>query len=218
MLDIPPATAPSIRYESQPMPTIEERANTVPDIFKSNRFHDENKYTHPAQGLKNVIILVDGTPILITEKNIETDTAATQSDSFKEQLASIKSDLSLSITQLAELFGVTRKTIYDWYEGTTPRQGITSRMSILIDALKSMPSDTDLTRLKTVWNIPVSGRSFCSIFNDDVLDELSCRKKTDKKLHELSPRMVKKMDSQHKTRVQLGKAHLAEFDKHTNAT
>ncbi len=129
----------------------------------------------------------------------------------------IKTDLTLSITQLAELFGVTRKTVYDWYEGTTPRHGITSRMNILVDALKSMPSEVDLPRLKTVWNIPVSEKSFRSIFSDEILDELSFRTTIDKKLYELSPRLAKKTGFQRKTSVQLGKAHLAEFDKHTDA-
>ena len=219
-MDLAPTTTPNLVYEIPYKSVVEDRPNTVSHLYKNTDFFNESSYTQPSQNLKKIIILIDGKPLLISEessKNSTFNTTAIQNGSFKEQLDEIKTGLTLSITQLAELFGVTRKTVYDWYEGTTPRHGITSRMNILVDVLKSMPSEVDLPRLKTVWNIPVSGKSFRSIFNDEILDELSFRTTIDKKLYELSPRLAKKTGSQRKTSVQLGKAHLAEFDKYTDA-
>ncbi len=221
MLDLAPITSPNLVYEIPYESVVEDRPNTLSHLYKNTDFFNENRYTQPSQNTKKIIILIDGQPLLISEgidENSALQTAAIKSDSFKEQLVEIKTNLTLSITQLAELFGVTRKTVYDWYEGTTPRYAITSRMNILVDVLKSLPSEVDLPRLKTVWNIPVSGKSFCSIFNGEALDELSFRTTIEEKLHELSPRMAKKMGYQRKTSVQLGKAHLAEFEKHIDAT
>lgn len=88
---------------------------------------------------------------------------------ISERLDLIKDRLALSITQLAELFGVTRKTVYDWYEGTEPRRNTINRVETLIEALNRY-SELDLTRLKTMWSIPVSGKSFRAVLNDENLD------------------------------------------------
>lgn len=220
MLDAAITTSPNLTYEIPYEYVVEDRPDTVSQLCKDTDLFSEDRYTQPSHVTKK-LILINGQPLQISEeinKNSILEAATIQSDSFKEQLDEIKTDLTLSITQLAELFGVTRKTVYDWYEGTTPRYGVTRHMHILVDVLKSMPSEVYLPRLKTVWNIPVSEKSFRSIFNNEVLDELSFRTTLKEKLHELSPRMAKKTGSQRQTSVQLGKAHLAEFDKHTGVT
>lgn len=220
-IDTALTTNPHLVYKPSYEYIVEDRPNTVSHLYKNTGFFNENWYTQPSQNIKKIIILIDGQPLLIGDgaaENSSLEAAIIQSNSFKEQLDEIKANLSLSITQLAELFGVTRKTVYDWYEGATPRHGITSRMNILIDVLKSMPSEVDLPRLKTVWNIPVSGKSFRSIFNDEISDELSFRTTIEQNLHELSPRMAKKTGFKRKTSIQLGEAHLAEFDKCTDTT
>lgn len=132
-----------------------------------------------------------------------------------ERLDLIKDRLSLSITQLAELFGVTRKTIYDWYEGTEPRPKAASRMEMLIDVLNQTSPETDLSRLKAVWSIPVSGASFRKVFNDDNMDAETFQNALVEKLHELSIRMVATASPMRKTISKFGEAQLAEFDRRT---
>lgn len=221
MLDLALNTSPDLVYEIPYKSVVEDRPNTVSHLYKNTDFFNEERRTQPSLNIQKIIILIDGQPLLISSdinKDSEVNAVAQQSILFKDQLDDIKTDLTLSITQLADLFSVTRKTVYDWYEGTTPRHGVTSRMNILIDILKSMPSDVDLLRLKTVWNIPVSGKSFRLVFNGETIDELSFRTTLEEKMHELSPRMAKKTGYQRKTSVQLGEAHLAEFEKHTDVS
>lgn len=133
---------------------------------------------------------------------------------FIDRLNPIREQLALSITQLAELLGVTRKSIYDWYEGSEPRSNTVTRMEILGEALQSVSNDVDLTRLKVVWNIPIAGDSFREVYNNadlnDLLEELTS------KLHELKPNMIKKTTPIKKQMAQAGKALLAELDKHAD--
>lgn len=132
-----------------------------------------------------------------------------------ERLDLIKDRLALSITQLAELFGVTRKTVYDWYEGTEPRRNTVNRMEILIDVLNRASPGVDLARLKAVWNVPVSGTSFRSVIGDDNLDAGTLQKALLEKLNELSTRMVATTTPMRKTTSQFGEAQLAEFERQT---
>jgi DNA-binding transcriptional regulator YiaG len=166
------------------------------------------------------IIYIDDQPLSITRNALPIeqpkDTIAAQTNISIDRLNLIRERFALSITQMAELFGVTRKSIYDWYEGVEPRAAMTSRMEILIDALGAVPDVVDLQRLKVVWNIPVSGQSFCTVFNNANLDNDSLLKELKIKLRELSPRMVKKTSLPRKTTTQLGEAHLAEFDRHAD--
>lgn len=140
--------------------------------------------------------------------NIPMNPNRAEAISHIERLNEIKDRLALSITQMAELFGVTRKSVYDWYDGAEPRFAVLNCMETLIDVLNSM-LEIDLQRLKIVWNIPVSGQSFRSVFNDDKLESNSLKEKINK----LSPRLVKKVSAVPKTTIQLGEAHLAEFDR-----
>lgn len=142
------------------------------------------------------------------------DDVAKKAVTFVDRLGPIKEILGLSVTQLSDLFGVTRKTVYDWFDGIEPRQNNEMRLEILAQALDSYSDDADLKRLKVVWNIPVSGRSFREIYNDDnaladgtLLDKLAA------KLYELSPKLVKKIPSVHKKTAVLSKSHLIELDK-----
>ena len=140
----------------------------------------------------------------------------TQPAALTDRLNEIKGRLDLTITQMAELFGVTRKSVYDWYEGVEPRQIKTSRMETLIDVLIKASKDSielDLKRLKIVWNIPIDGLSFREVFNDDKLDSTSLKSALFATLHELSPRMVKSTSSVHKTFAQIGSSHLIDIDR-----
>lgn len=131
-----------------------------------------------------------------------------------ERLNQIKDRFAWSVTQMAELFGVTRKSVYDWYEGAEPRGATASRIEILFEVMNSTNAEVDLKRLKSIWNINVSERSFRAIFMDDKLDTSTLRTELTEKLHELSSRMVTNNNSTHKTKFSLyGEAHLAEFDR-----
>ncbi|MDO8843877.1 MAG: hypothetical protein Q7V32_06000 [Methylicorpusculum sp.] len=133
-----------------------------------------------------------------------------------ERLDLIKDRLELSITQLAELFGVTRKTVYDWYDGTEPRRNTINRMEILIEALNGTSPEVDLARLKAVWNVPVSGTSFRALLGDDNLNAGTLQKALLEKLNELSTRMVATTSQMRKTSSQFGEVQLAEFERRTD--
>ena len=166
-------------------------------------------------------LLVDGMPVVVmlsddqqTESSKKISSA--QPAAITERLDFIKDHLVLSITQLAELFGVTRKTVYDWYDGTEPRRTATSRMEILINMLDKASPEVDLARLKAVWDIPVSGKSFRTVFDDDNMDAETLQKALAGKLNELSTRMVATSSPIHKSTFQFRDSQLAEFDRRTD--
>lgn len=166
-------------------------------------------------------LLVDGQRVqvvLCQDQPTETsqNTPNIQLVAVAERLDLIKDRLALSITQLAELFGVTRKTVYDWYEGTEPRRNAVNRMEILIDVLNRVSPEVDLARLKAVWNVPVSGTSFRAVIGDDNLDAGTLQKGLLEKLNELSTRMVATTSPMRKTTSQFGEAQLAEFERQTD--
>lgn len=186
-------------------------------------YHRE-KGTQPSAKKNSCSILTDGMLQVVIEivtkslKQIEEpleifDETTVRTNSFVDQLDSIKDRFALSITQIAELFSVTRKSVYDWYEGAEPRSNIKKRMETLLEVLSTISAETDLKRLKIVWHIPVSGQSFISVFNDPILKTSTLQKELEKKLTELSSRMTKKISRLRKAGAQLGEAHLAEFDR-----
>lgn len=178
--------------------------------------------TQSSSASHGVVLYVDDQRIVVepeTASQEAGDTAVTaQPVLLRDRLDEIKNRFSLSITQMAELFGVTRKAVYDWYEGAEPRSLTTSRIEVLLDVAEQLPNGVDLRRLKTVWNIPVSGRSFRSVFCDDSLDTENLRSALLAKLHELLPRMAATTSPAHKASVVLGEGHLSEFDRRADIT
>lgn len=213
-------------YFSTPSIINELRSNkSSSPSFRVEEFFLTNKVatTQPAQSKQTyALVLIDGQPLVITqntEAQIENPLNNTNIQSVAPlavRLDLIKSRLALSVTQLAELFGVTRKAIYDWYDGAEPRSAATIRMELLIDILNTAPERIDLQRLKAVWNIPVSGKSFLAVFGDDKLDPTALRTLLKEKLDELYPRLVATTKEMQRTTTQLGEAHLAEFDRRTD--
>lgn len=131
---------------------------------------------------------------------------------FSDRLTTVQNKLSLSITQVAELFSVTRKSVYDWFDDkSTPRPATATRAEILLDIIKESPIETDLSRLKTVWNIPVSGRSFLTVWNDESLSSAELKLSAMEKLVELSPRLgqasIKNND------MRQGTSHLIDIER-----
>lgn len=166
-------------------------------------------------------LLVDDQRVRIEfRKNQQTELlkkiSTVQSIAMGERLNLIKDHLSLSVTQLAELFGVTRKTVYDWYDGTEPRPKTINRTEILLDVLNRAPPEVDLAKLKTIWSIPVSGASFRKVFSDDNMDAETLQNALVEKLNELSSRMVSTANPMRKTIPKFGEAQLAEFDRSTD--
>lgn len=221
-LDIGNTTSPNFSY----YPTLESRSNPSSPSLCLEKFlslQKNEERTQPSQS-QNVyaVVLVNGQPIVIGQKAkpepaieiSQNDTETQPTVSLNQRLDLIKSRLSLSITQLADLFGVTRKAIYDWYEGAEPRRIMMSRIEILIDVLETVPPEVDLRRLKALWNIPISGKSFRAVFDDE--DIASLRTVLAEKLNELSPRMVATTSSMRKTATHFGEAHLAEVDRRTD--
>lgn len=170
---------------------------------------------------RGYMLLVDGKPVFVVlnddpQSETSQKTFNGQPVALAERLDLIKDRLALSITQLAELFGVTRKTVYDWYEGTEPRRTAVNRMEILIEVLNKASPEVDLTRLKAMWNVPVSGTSFRAVLGDDNLDADTLQKTLLEKLNELSTRMVATINPMRKTTSQFGEAQLAEFERRTD--
>ncbi len=143
------------------------------------------------QAKQAAIFLVDGHPLLLSTANeVESPvTAGVEKLGFPDQLNGIKDALELTVTQLAELFQVTRKTVYDWYDGADPRSGMGARIEALNHLLHSSVTLGDIKRLKQVWNLPVNGDSFISIVNSG-LEHDQLKAALEKKLEELAPRMV----------------------------
>ncbi|WP_157763359.1 hypothetical protein [Pseudomonas citronellolis] len=127
-----------------------------------------------------------------------------------EKLTSIQSTLGLSITQLAEIFGVTRKTVYDWFDGTEPRTALSGKIDVLSEVIANN-SGVDLKRLKSVWGIPVSGKSFRELLAEDGLDRESMVRQASAKLAELGPRIG--AGRARVSGVKLGNANLSDIDR-----
>lgn len=137
------------------------------------------------------IFLVDGRPLPLLGLAIQREEASVQHESLSLtlQLDGIKDLLGLTVTQLSELFKVTRKTVYDWYDGADPRPIVMSRVSALHRILVSASSSVDLKRLKHVWNLPLSGDSFVDVLNGP-LEQHALEAALSDKIGELADRMV----------------------------
>ncbi len=66
----------------------------------------------------------------------------------------VREKLGLSMTDLATLFGVTRKTVYDWFDGTKPRQLAVDRIAAIRAVAESCPPEF-LGVLNQFWSTPV---------------------------------------------------------------
>lgn len=209
------STSPrAYEYPIPRIPYVEERrVASSPSVQWGGQLNILQLGTTPQSNrqIKNLVILSNGQEVTINL--VKSTSSNSYAVALSERLNQVKSRLDLSITQMAELFGVTRKSVYDWYEGVEPRQIKTSRMETLIDVLMETSTNADLKRLKAVWNISISGHSFREIFNDDKLDANSLKSNLIAILHELSPRMAKSTNSVHKTAAQLGSAHLVDIDR-----
>lgn len=169
------------------------------------------------KGAPELIITVDGNSskldrsivsIVVPQTNTE---EAVQAVSFKARLEVIQGELGLSITQIAQLFGVTRKAVYDWLDGSEPRVNIANRMELISSVINQNSAQLNLKRLKGVWLTAVNGRSFIDILSDESLDEASRLAEATGKLEELAPRLGQEAPKLSKTF--LGSAHVSDIDR-----
>ena len=105
-----------------------------------NPWHSGKAATQLSQSNPVYILFVDNQLVVIRltdeqEFATQQDASNTLPVALADRLDLIKERLAISITQMAELFGVTRKSIYDWYEGKGQRSAKSNRMEILIDVL-----------------------------------------------------------------------------------
>lgn len=212
------------QYDQAHIECIIQQSPTSPvGFFGKNFFTRDELETRPSSRKKFNYFVIDDQVLKIEIQKSNTvrveqsrQEISSAEITFIDCLNPIRERLSLSITQLAELFDVTRKSIYDWYEGIEPRSATVTRIEILRQALDAIPSEVDLKRLKAVWNIPVSGQSFRAVYHNDKLDSGSLLTELTKKLNELSPSLVKKTSSPRKATDKLGTSHLTDLDKHAD--
>ena len=138
---------------------------------------------------------------------------STTSVEFIDKLNTIKTTLNLSISQLSELFYVSHKTVYDWYDGITqPNSNIIQRVDILIDILYTLPSDVNIRRLKSIWKIPIYNKSFLAVFTTTQIDFL--REKIIEKLKQMHDMLVVHHNTpKHHPPLGFGDAHLADLER-----
>lgn len=151
---------------------------------------------------RNIVSIIQPTP------HIEKTTADI---SFKSQLEAVQEDLGLSITQLAQLFGVTRKAVYDWLDGSEPRANISSRMELISSLIRENNSNLNLKRLKGVWLTAVNGSSLIDILANEDLSAADRLAAAIAKVGDLAPRLGQENPKLGKT--YLGNAHANDIDR-----
>lgn len=165
-----------------------------------------------------LLVFVDGAPsaiCVVANEAFAKEVVEPADGDVRSDLERIKCGLGLSLTQMAQLFGVTRKTVYDWYEGVEPRNTAKSRVRALDALVNEKSAKVELKRLKYVWDIAVNGASFKDVLStaeggfEHIYDLVSA------KIDEVSPLLVSrsaKKSPSANTRLH-GNAHLAEFDR-----
>lgn len=106
-----------------------------------------------------------------------------------QDLTWIKRSSDVTVSRLAELFGVTRKAFYGWTEGAEPKKGGSlARITALRDLLDKLPSDLHRTALLNLADEKLGGNglSLRAVLQGHV-EEDGYRERLNGKLAELSP-------------------------------
>ena len=225
MYDVPPAIyAP---FESATLPKF--AAWEDPHFGRSSGLDlpptwldgNESRATTPA-GISDdraLMFIVDGQPMVVRLKVSSGENETTQYPevlSTAERLDMVKSLLKISVTQLSDLFGVTRKSVYDWYEGKGPRAPMSGRIDSLIDALAGVP-DANLRKLAAMWNIALPGGSFRSTLQSATLTGYDLTAALVAKLNELSVEMSAAARPSRRSAVYVGESNIADIDLRSDA-
>lgn len=133
-----------------------------------------------------------------------------QEHDFQENLGFIQTQLKLSITQLSELFNVRRKVIYDWFDGAQPDPHSIDKINVIQDVIKEFSITFYIPKLKTVWHLPIVGKSFISVINN-VECPLLKQKEAEIKISQLSKQLIdnKAFNS---NRI-IGNAHMSDIER-----
>lgn len=79
---------------------------------------------------------------------------------FLEDLRWLRGSLGVSMSEIAELFGVTRKAVYDWFNGSAPKRvGRIAKIQWVRSALEGQLSAERLRLIRHVWEQPLEGGS-----------------------------------------------------------
>jgi hypothetical protein len=176
--------------------------------------------TSPGSSAQGLVLYVNGRPVVVVRQPVQSDRpwdASTVESTVPGQLDLIKSQLDISVTQLAELFSVTRKTVYDWYEGQSPRNAKSDQIQALVGAL-DQHHNIDLKRLKAFWNIALPGGSFRSTLQSDTLSGPELTAALTAKLDELSAEMSASTRIPHRGAAPFaGESALADIERRSDS-
>jgi len=133
---------------------------------------------------------------------------------YIEELRWLKDSLSLGMSGLAELLGVTRKTVYDWFDGVEPkRDGRLAKITALRKALEAGIDIDSLILVKHVWNFPLAnGGTLRSILETGEEDAAKLQVKISGAFRELEKEIVAlKQRNSRLSRNNFGYAHAEDL-------
>ena len=88
----------------------------------------------------------------------------------QEMLKTIRTGLSLTMTDLASVFGISRPALYGWFQGSTPRSELYDRLWSLSTIAEAV-SVLQIPRVSSIMRVPLaSGRSFLQMISDPSQD------------------------------------------------
>jgi len=71
----------------------------------------------------------------------------------------LKENFSLSMSEMANLFGVTRKAVYDWFDGSRPRPQMSERIASVREILEKDIQKEHRRYVRQFWNTRVDNGS-----------------------------------------------------------
>ena len=69
----------------------------------------------------------------------------------------LKDNFSLSMSEIANLFGVTRKAVYDWFDGSKPRQQMSDRIAGVREILEKNVKSDHRKYVRLFWSTRIDG-------------------------------------------------------------
>ncbi|NMZ58175.1 hypothetical protein [Pseudomonas nitroreducens] len=154
-------------------------------------------------------VVFETSKIEFKETPIESTSVIASPTTTSEKLSLLQSSFGISITQMSDILGVTRKTIYDWIDGSEPRPASSQKIDILTE-ISERHSNINLSRLKTVWNIPINGKSLRQVLAEDSTDRTGVLEDASAKIAALAPKLgAPSKPSKAKIRM----AHLSDIDR-----
>lgn len=93
-----------------------------------------------------------------TLQTVQSAERGTQSTNLSVELKTIKDALGLSVSELAQLFGVTRPTIYSWQGGSRVTEGHAKRIRDIARAIEPRLSLLD-TQVGRIAHRAINGRA-----------------------------------------------------------